>query len=649
MKKDYDGADNFISDSKEAAEILGRRGVKASTVFDRAGLVKGSSDVKGIPENLCSNCSMGPCVVDEKTPGICGATAGTIAAWNFARHVAAGAAASSEDAGEMAHLLGLVAEGKAPGIEIMDESKLASFAGSLGIETGSRGIKEIAGEVSKKVLSLIGQQSGELGLLKIVPDRRQQLWSEKNAFPGGINIEIVKALSGTNMGTGQEAGQIMYQAVRCALADGWGSSLIALMIRDILFKTPAAVNVKAGPGVLKKSEVNLVISGQEPALSEIIVKLSKGNELIEYAKSKGASGINVVGMCCSGNELAEREGIPLAGDFLSQETAVVTGAVELMVVERGCAMQALTGLAGEHHTKFITTSPGTGIKGATHMEFGGGNGLELSKKIIMMAIENFPERKKNIFIPENSSDFVAGFSPEYILYMLGGRFRGSLRPLNDAITDGRIQGIVAIFGCNNVAHSDEGYHNYLAAELIKRDYLVVATGCAANMIAKGGLMVPEAKERAGDGLKSICDAVGMPPVLHMGSHTDSSRILVALSAIVGEGGLGEDISDLPVVAVDPGWISGKEISLGTCAAASGVYTIFSGEPIPAESSSEVKEIMTDGWQKKYKGQLVYIKDIKEVLERIVDVTNEKRKALKIDVKKERVLLDMEARRSLKDV
>jgi anaerobic carbon-monoxide dehydrogenase catalytic subunit len=649
MKKSYDGAKSNGSDSGEASKNLDKPGAKTPTVFDRAGLVKGSPAGKVIPENLCSNCSMGPCVVDEERTGICGATAGTVAAWNFARHVAAGAAAGFEDGREMARLLGLAAADKATGLEIRDESKLAGFAGSLGIETSNRDIKEIAGEVSKKALSLFGSQSGEPGLLKILPDRRQQLWRERDVFPEGISGEIIKVLSVTGLGAGPDAGYIMGRAVRCAIADGWGSSLIALTIRDILFKTPAAVNVKVGLGVLKENEANLVINGHEPAISEIIAKLSKDSELIEYAKSRGAGGINVVGMCCDGDELAAREGMPVAGDFLSQENAVITGAVELMVINKGCSMQALAGLAGGYHTKFVTTGPGPRIKGAIHMEFDGSNGLELSKKIIMMAIENFPERKKDISIPENSSDFVAGFSPEYIQYMLGGKFRGSLRPLNDAITDGRIQGIVAIAGCNNVIHASDGYHNYLAGELIKRDYLVVATGCAATIIAKGGLMVPEAKEYAGDGLKSICEAVGMPPVLHMGSHTDSSRILAALSAIIAEGGLGEDISDLPVVAVNPGWISEREISLAVCAAASGVYTIFSGESIPADSNREVKEIMADGWQKKYKGQLVYIRDIKEVLKRILDVTQEKRKALKIDVTKERALLDMEARRSLKDV
>jgi carbon-monoxide dehydrogenase catalytic subunit len=154
---------------------------------------------------------------------------------------------------------------------------------------------------------------------------------------------------------------------------------------------------------------------------------------------------------------------------------------------------------------------------------------------------------------------------------------------------------------------------------------------------------------AGEGLRSICETVGIPPILHMGSCVDNSRILTVLSEVVQEGGLGEDISDLPVAGIAPEWMSEKAISIGTYVAASGVYTVFSGEPIPVESSDEVKDIMTRVWQEKYGGQLEYIADIDELLNKVISVIQEKRKALKIDTKKERVLLDMEARRSLKDV
>jgi carbon-monoxide dehydrogenase catalytic subunit len=280
------------------------------------------------------------------------------------------------------------------------------------------------------------------------------------------------------------------------------------------------------------------------------------------------------------------------------------------------------------------------------MEFQEVNGVTLAKEIIKVAIDNYTNRKHKVCIPDVKSDMVAGFSHEYIRYMLGGRFRESFRPLNDGIIDGRIQGIVAVVGCNNARISQDKYHNFLVKELIKKDYLVVQTGCGALATAKCGIMTPEAMEYAGEGLRSICEAVGIPPVLHLGSCVDNSRILTIASEIVREGGLGDDISDLPAAGIAPEWMSEKALSIGAYFAASGVYVAFGGQPIPVESSEEVKNIMTNGWQEKFGGQLEYIPDIDQLLDKVINVIQEKRKALKIDIKKERVLMDMEARRAL---
>jgi len=645
-KKSPDG----ISDDKAVLEIMEKMAAREiQTAFGRAQDMKCCPIGAGVSGICCKNCAMGPCRVREDKVGLCGATLGTIAARNLARHIAAGAAAHSDHGRDLAHLLGLVAEGKAPGLEIKDELKLLKFAKNLDVKIDDRDIKEIAKETSEKALSLFGQQHGEVDLIKMAPQKRQEVWRKNKVVPRGIDREIVEIMHRTHMGVDQDAEHILEQAVRCAIGDGWGGSMIATEITDILFNTPRAVNAKTNLGMLKKDEVNLVIHGHEPTLSEIIVELSSDKELIDYAKSKGAEGINVVGICCTANEILMRQGVAPIGNFLSQEIAIMTGAIELMVVDIQCIMQALGKLTEKFHTKLITTSPKCKIAGSIHMEFKDDNGLELAREIIKMAIDNFPKRKEEIYIPKVTADLVAGFSHEYIKYMLGGRFRESFRPLNDAIIDGRIQGAVAVVGCNNARHCHDKYHNYLTRELIKRDYLVVLTGCAAISTAKCGLMMPEAMKYAGEGLRSICETVGIPPILHMGSCVDNSRILTVLSEVVQEGGLGEDISELPVAGIAPEWMSEKALSIGTYVAASGVYTVFSGEPIPVESSEEVKEIMTKVWQQKYGGQLEYIADIEELLNKVISVIQEKRKALKIDTKKERVLLDMEARRTLKDV
>lgn len=645
MNKDIEKIADLSSD-EAVCNLLENIEDEQSTVFTRSKSLKPcpiGSSVSGV---CCKNCGMGPCRVRENTEGLCGATLGTISARNLARHIAAGASAHSDHGRDMAHLLALTAEGKAEGLKIKDELKLFRFAKNLGVNTGDKNVNEIAKEAAEKAMALFGQQTGALDLMKLAPKRRQEIWEKYKVVPRGIDREVVEMMHRTNMGVDQDPENILNQAVRTALSDGWGGSMVGTEITDILFNTPVPLAAKANLGMLQASEVNIVIHGHEPTLSEIIAELADDKELVDYAKTKGASGINVVGICCTANEVLMRQGIAPIGNFLSQEMAIMTGAVELMVVDVQCIMQSLGELTKRYHTKLVTSSPKCKIPGAMHMEFQEVNGVTLAKEIIKVAIDNYTNRKHKICIPDVKSDMVAGFSHEYIRYMLGGRFRESFRPLSDGIIDGRIQGIVAVVGCNNARISQDKYHNFLVKELIKKDYLVVQTGCGALATAKCGIMTPEAMEYAGEGLRSICEAVGIPPVLHLGSCVDNSRILTIASEIVREGGLGDDISDLPAAGIAPEWMSEKALSIGTYFAASGVYVAFGGQPIPVESSKEVKNIMTNGWQEKFGGQLEYIPDIDQLLDKVINVIQEKRKALKIDIKKERVLMDMEARRAL---
>jgi len=645
MNKDIEKIADLSSD-EAVCNLLENIEDEQSTVFTRSKSLKPcpiGSSVSGV---CCKNCGMGPCRVREDTEGLCGATLGTISARNLARHIAAGASAHSDHGRDMAHLLALTAEGKAEGLKIKDELKLFRFAKNLGVNTGDKSVNEIAKEAAEKAMALFGQQTGALDLIKLAPKKRQEIWEKYKVVPRGIDREVVEMMHRTNMGVDQDPENILNQAIRTALSDGWGGSMVGTEITDILFNTPVPLAAKANLGMLQASEVNIVIHGHEPTLSEIIAELADDKELVDYAKAKGANGINVVGICCTANEVLMRQGIAPIGNFLSQEMAIMTGAVELMVVDVQCIMQSLGELTKRYHTKLVTSSPKCKIPGAIHMEFQEVNGVTLAKEIIKVAIDNYTNRKHKVCIPDVKSDMVAGFSHEYIRYMLGGRFRESFRPLNDGIIDGRIQGIVAIVGCNNARISQDKYNNFLVKELIKKDYLVVQTGCGALATAKCGIMTPEAMEYAGEGLRSICEAVGIPPVLHLGSCVDNSRILTIASEIVGEGGLGDDISDLPAAGIAPEWMSEKALSIGTYFAASGVYVAFGGQPIPVESSEEVKDIMTNGWQQKFGGQLEYIPDIDQLLDKVINVIQEKRKALKIDIKKERVLMDMEARRAL---
>lgn len=632
-----------------AAEMLEIAGVEGfSTAFSRVDEMKPCPI--GADGACCRVCYMGPCRLVGKNPdamsGICGATLPTIVARNLSRAVAAGSAAHSDHGRDLAMAMRAAAKGEAPSYQIKDERKLKAVAALMGIPVDGRTKEQIALDVADRALSNFGQQTGEITYASRAPKKRQELWRRLGVVPRGIDREIVQSMHATHMGADQDADHILMQAVRTALGDGWGGSMLATDISDILFGTPKPLLSQVNLGVLKEDEVNVVVHGHEPTLSEMIVVAAMDPELVAYAKSKGAQGINLAGICCTANEILMRHGIPPAGNFLDQELAILTGVVDAMVVDIQCVMQALVPLSQRFHTKVITTSPKARIEGATHIQFNEHDALAIAKLIIRTAIDNYPNRSNSPRIPDYASDLVAGFSHEYVEYMLGGRYRASFRPLNDAIIDGRIQGAVAIVGCNNprVVH-DEAHFN-LVKEFIANDYLVVQTGCGSIASAKYGMLTGEAMEYAGPGLRSICEATGMPPVLHLGSCVDNSRILTILTAVVEEGGLGDDISDLPAVGIAPEWMSEKALAIGTYCAASGAYVLF-GVTSPVKASKTVVDLLSSGWEEKFGGKLEFEADPAKIYEKSVDHIQKKRKALGIDTKKERVLFDMEARRDLR--
>jgi carbon-monoxide dehydrogenase catalytic subunit len=627
-----------------------------NTAYDRADAMKPCPI--GSVGSCCKHCGMGPCRVPlpkgkEETPeekmkrrGICGATAETIAARNFIRMIAGGASAHSDHGRGVAELFLAVARGEAAGYEIKDEQKLLQLALDWGIEIGDRTNNEIAIDIGEKALAEFGKQEGELITLRKAPLKRQELWRQQGVAPRGIDREVVEIMHRTHIGVDQDYKNLLKQGVRASIADGWGGSMIATELQDILFGTPAPILGKANLGVLKEKEVNIIIHGHEPLLSEMIVAAAREPEMLELAKSKGAEGINLSGMCCTANEILMRHGVPIAGNFLQQELAIVTGVVDAMVVDVQCIMQSIQTVAECYHTKIITTAPKAKIPGATHIEFDEHDAMKSAREIVKTAIENFPNRKGNTLIPDQQCDQIAGFSHETINYLLGGMFRASYRPLNDNIINGRIRGVAGVVGCNNARVKHNEAHITMVKELIKNDVLVITTGCNAIACAEAGLMVPEAAAKyAGQGLAEVCETVGIPPVLHMGSCVDNSRILIAATAMVKDGGLGDDISDLPVAGAAPEWMSEKAISIGQYFVASGVYTVF-GVTWPTTGSKEVTDYLFKDMEATLGGMWDFEPDPIQAAQKMIAHIDKKRKALGIDKARERVLYDMAMRREL---
>jgi carbon-monoxide dehydrogenase catalytic subunit len=483
--------------------------------------------------------------------------------------------------------------------------------------------------VAEKALANFGQQQGEITYASRAPERRQEVWRGLGIVPRGIDREIVEVFHRTSMGTDQDPEHILQHSLRVALGDGWGGSMLATDLSDILFGTPKPRTSKANLGVLKEDEVNLVIHGHDPSLSEQVTAVARDPEMIELAKSKGAKGINLAGICCTSNEVLMRQGVPSAGNMLQQELAILTGAVEAMIVDVQCTMQALAAAAARFHTKLITTSPKAKFEDTTHIEFDHHNAPTVARLIVQTAIDNYPNRKNRVHIPEQYSDLVAGFSHEYIHYMQGGAYRASFRPLNDAIMAGRIRGVAGVVGCNNPRVAQDEGIMYLIREYIKNDVLVVVTGCGAIAAGKHGYLTPEMMEECGKGLKEVCEAVGIPPVLHMGSCVDNSRILTVLSDMVDEGGLGDDISDVPAVGVCPEWMHEKALSIACYFVASGAYVLF-GVGSPVSGSPKVVDLMTRGWEEMVGGKLEFEPDMDRVLQKSLEHIDAKRRALKLE-------------------
>jgi len=538
----------------------------------------------------CRICVMGPCRIDPfgegPQRGVCGADADIIVARNLCRMIAAGAAAHSDHGRDLVEVLAAVAAGRAPGYRIRDEDKLKRVAAEYGVETGGKDTLAIAAEVADAMMEDYGMRRKSLTLLSRAPEKRRKLWDRIGVTPRGIDRETSEMMHRTHMGVDNGWQSLLLQALRNALSDGWGGSMIATEVSDILFGVPTPRQTTVNVGVLSKDQVNVVVHGHNPVVSEMILKACESPDMISLAKEKGAAGINLAGVCCTGSELLMRHGIPMAGNHLMTELVLSTGAVEMMLVDYQCIMPSLGTVAGCYHTRMISTSDKARFPGMEHREFHPDNAEKMAVELVREAVENFT-RRKQVYIPVEPVKAVGGFSVEAILGALGG----VPDPLIEAIKAGKIRGAVGIVGCNNPKIKHDYGHVTLAKRLIENDILVVDTGCVSVATAKAGLKVPEAIEMAGPGLKEICGALGIPPVLHLGSCVDNVRILVLASALADA--LGVDISDLPLAGAAPEWYSEKAATIGTYFVASGVYTVLGPMP-PITGSANVVGLLTEG-------------------------------------------------------
>jgi carbon-monoxide dehydrogenase catalytic subunit len=580
----------------------------------------------------CRICAMGPCRITPKAPrGICGCDVHGIVGRNYLKFTAGGAATHSDHGREICHTL-YCAKPEGP-YKVKDPEKLLRIAKEWGVETEGKDIYDLAHEVAYLGLSEYGKVFGTQNFLKRAPQHTQEIWEREEIAPRAIDREVSCSLHMSHMGCSSLPEALIRQSLRAGLSDGWGGSMAGTEFSDVLFGTPKPIETEANLGVMVAENVNIVVHGHDPSLSEMICEYADDPEMIAYAKEMGAKGITVSGVCCTSNEVAMRRGIPMAGNFLQQENVVLTGACEAIVVDVQCIFPALGPLSKCFHTKFVTTSPIAQMPDAEYIRFNAETAGENAKAIVKMAIENFKNRKPElVHIPDMKQKATVGYSVEAIVKTLDGVANsqvdemGTTKPLLECITSGVIRGAVAMVGCNNPKVRPDTAHIELMKKMIANDIIIIASGCSAQAAAKAGLMDKEAKELCGAGLKRVCELADIPPVLHMGSCVDISRMMILAAELAKDSGL--NISQLPVVGCAPEWMSEKAVSIGNYVVATGIDTFLGVDPY-VSGSDQIAQLLTEGVRDWVEAAYTVEKDIDKLGDAMIARIEEKRTALGI--------------------
>ena len=580
----------------------------------------------------CRICAMGPCRITPKAPrGICGCDVHGIVGRNYLKFTAGGAATHSDHGREICHTL-YCAKPEGP-YKVKDPEKLIRIAKEWGVETEGKDIYDLAHEMAYLGMNEYGKVFGTQNFLKRAPQHTQEIWEREEIAPRAIDREVSCSLHMSHMGCSSLPEALIRQSLRAGLSDGWGGSMAGTEFSDVLFGTPKPIETEANLGVMVAENVNIVVHGHDPSLSEMICEYADDPEMIAYAKEMGAKGITVSGVCCTSNEVAMRRGIPMAGNFLQQENVVLTGACEAIVVDVQCIFPALGPLSKCFHTKFVTTSPIAQMPDAEYIRFNAETAGENAKAIVKMAIENFKNRKPElVHIPDMKQKATVGYSVEAIVKTLDGVANsqvdemGTTKPLLECITSGVIRGAVAMVGCNNPKVRPDTAHIELMKKMIANDIIIIASGCSAQAAAKAGLMDKEAKELCGAGLKRVCELANIPPVLHMGSCVDISRMMILAAELAKDSGL--NISQLPVVGCAPEWMSEKAVSIGNYVVATGIDTFLGVDPY-VSGSDQIAQLLTEGVRDWVEAAYTVEKDIDKLGDAMIARIEEKRTALGI--------------------
>jgi len=586
---------------------------------------------QGLRCNICSN---GPCRITNKAErGVCGIDADGMVMRNLLQMNTMGTSAYTYHARTAANTLKAAASGDTI-FEIKDEDKLKSLAEKIGIETskmiGSKNIEDLAEEVSDFMLEEINRDSNSPSKVmeKFAPESRQKVWEDLGILPGGPLHELMDVNTSimTNVDGNYES--LALKTLKMGLSTVYGSLSLLEEVQDVLFGTPKPHEAKVDLGIIDEDYVNIVPNGHEPFVGAALIEVARREEVQERAKHAGAKGIRIVGSIETGQELMQRFEtddvfVGMTGNWLMNEFVMATGAVDALVADMNCTPPTTQMYAEKYGGRVIAVTdlvdmPGLEDKIIFDPEKAENQALE----IIEMAIENFKEREKeDTNVPKNTQEIITGFSSEAVLDALGG----SLDPLLEEITKGNIKGIVALVSCTTLGNGPQDETTLAVAEkLIENDILVLGAGCGNAALQVGGLTTLEAKEKAGEGLTAVCEALGIPPVLSFGTCTDTGRLINLVSTVADA--LGVDPTKLPVAVTAPEYMEQKATIAAVGAVGYGLYTHVSPTP-PVTGSENVVKLLTEDVEELTGGKIAVGDEPEQIVDGIVEHIESKREGL----------------------
>lgn len=547
----------------------------------------------------CQLCTQGPCRISEKTgavKGVCGIGPDAMAMRNLLMRNIMGAATYAHHAYEAFRTLKATGEGKTP-FQITDVNKLKTMCQKVGIDTNQE-VNQLAvqlAELFDAELSVNPDQDSIM-VKAFAPKKRIPVWKELHIYPSGVQHEVELCIASCLTNVDGDYVSLAKKALRLGLSTIYTAQIGLEMTQDILFGTPMPHEVNVDLGIMDPDYVNIAFNGHQPWIGVAALQKAKQADYQEMAKKAGAKGIHIVGSIETGQELLQRFKVDdvfvgLMGNWLAIEPFLATGTVDALVMEENCSPPAIDQYAEKYQVALVSVSTIIGVPGAQHaMPYYPAKADEMADQCIQIAIENFKKRHGRVtpMVPQRTQKAIAGFSTEAVLGAIGN----DLNTLVDVIAKGQIKGVVALANCSTLRNGPQDWNTVnLTYELIKKDILVVAGGCGNHGLEVAGLCSLEAADLAGDGLKGVCRALGIPPVLSFGTCTDTGRISMLVTALADH--LNVDIPDLPIAVTAPEWMEQKATIDGIFAVAYGAYTHLSPTPFITGAPNLVKLVTQD--------------------------------------------------------